>query len=55
MRGWYDCVDSGIWLPAHIKRLVEVRGHETKLGLVTIVVCFPLTLFTYLSENIEHM
>lgn len=46
-RGKYDC------LPTHIKGLFEIHGHEIKVGQVIMVVCFSLTLFRYMLEDIE--
>lgn len=53
MNGNHDVMDRGYLLASHIKGPFEIYGHEIKVGLVTMVVCFSLTLFSHLNEDID--
>lgn len=53
MNGNHDVMDRGYLLASHIKGPFEIYSHEIKVGLVTMVVCFSLTLFSHMNEDIE--
>lgn len=38
-------------MPVHIQVPFENYGHEIKVGSVTMVVCFSLTLFSYMNNG----
>lgn len=53
MNGNHDMMDRGYLLASHIKGPFEIYSHEIKVRLVAIVVCFSLTLFSHMNEDIE--
>lgn len=53
MNGNHDVMDRGYLLASHIKGPFEIYSHEIKVRLVAIVVCFSLTLFSHMNEDIE--